>query len=156
MHKKRKYDVMRLLPCTWNRPEKERESLAFNVEVCQLKVLLSQAGYWSRLVMATKHECQESPEYSTFREHYDRLYRAIQDPLSLSVQLFSKGIISSAVQQRMAILGLSILEKNNELLSAVGMQIRTNSQTFHEFVSALNEDPSMQSLVQSKYSTVCD
>ena len=109
--------------------------------------------------MATKHECQESPEYSTFREHYDRLYRAIQDPLSLAAQLFSKGIISSAVQQRMAILGLSILEKNNELLTAVEKQIRTNSQTFHEFVSALKEDPSMQSLVesmQSKCSTVCD
>ena len=109
--------------------------------------------------MATKHERQESPEYSTFREHYDRLYRAIQDPLSLSVQLFSKGIISSVVQQRMAILGLSRLQKNIVLLSAVEMQIRTNSQTFHVFVSALNEDFSMQSLVesmQSKCSTVCD
>ena len=109
--------------------------------------------------MATKHECQESPEYSTFREHYATLCGAIQDPLSLAAQLFSKGIISSAVQERMAILGLSRLEKNNELLSAVGMQIRTNSQTFHEFVSALKEDSSMQSLVesmQSKCSTVCD
>ena len=106
--------------------------------------------------MATKHECQESPEYCTFREHYDRLYRAIQDPLSLAARLFARSIIPSGLQQRMAMLGLSILEKNNELLSAVGMQIRTNSQTFHEFVSALKEDPSMQSLVQSKYSTVCE
>ena len=109
--------------------------------------------------MATKHECQESPEYSTFREHYDRLYRAIQDPLPLAARLFSKSIISSAVKERMAILGVSGLEKNDALLSAVEKQIRTNSQTFHVFLSALNEDPSMQLLVesmQSKYSTVCD
>ena len=109
--------------------------------------------------MATKHECQESPEYSTFREHYDRLYRAIQDPLSLSAQLFSKGIISSAVKEHMAILGVSRLEKNDALLSAVEKQIQLDPQTFLVFVSALKEDPSMQLLVesmQSKCSTVCD
>ena len=109
--------------------------------------------------MATKRERQESPEYSTFREHYDRLYHAIQDPLSLAAQLFSKGIISSAVKERMAILGLSGLEKNNALLSAVEKQIQLDPETFHVFLSALIEDPSMQSLVesmQSKCCTVCD
>ena len=109
--------------------------------------------------MATKHECQESPEYSTFREHYGRLYRGIQDPLSLAAQLFSKGIISSAVKEHMAILGVSRLEKNDALLSAVEKQIQLDPQTFQVFLSALNEDPSMQLLVesmQSKYSTVCD
>ena len=101
--------------------------------------------------MATKHERQESPEYSTFREHYDRLYRAIQDPLSLAAQLFSKGIISSAVKERMAILGLSGLEKNNALLSAVEKQIQLDPETFYVLVSALNEDPSMQLLHAGKY-----
>ena len=108
--------------------------------------------------MATTHEHEENPEYSVFREHHDRLYHAIQDPLSLATWLFSKGIISSAVRKRMVVLGLSTLEKNNALLSAVEKQIQAVPQAFHEFLAVLNEDPSMRSLVesmQSKFSTVC-
>ena len=107
--------------------------------------------------MATTHERQESPEYSIFREYYDQLYHTVQDPLSLATCLFSKGMISSAVREQMAVLSLSRLEKNNALLSAVEMQIQAVPQAFHVFLSALNEDPSMQSLVenmQSKFSTV--
>ena len=43
--------------------------------------------------MATNSQPQETPEYRTFREHYDRLYHAIQDPLSLAARLFSQGIM---------------------------------------------------------------
>ena len=99
--------------------------------------------------MATNSQPQETPEYRTFREHYDRLYHAIQDPLSLATRLFAKSIITSAVTGRMIAMGLSTLEKNSVLLSAVEMQIRTNPKTFYEFLSALNEDPPMQSLVES-------
>ena len=109
--------------------------------------------------MATTHERQESPEYSIFREYYDRLYHAIQDPLSLAIRLFSKGIVSSAEMGQMSVVGPSTLEKNNALLSAVEMQIQAVPQAFHVFLSALNEDPSMHPLVesmQSKFSTVCD
>ena len=109
--------------------------------------------------MATTHERQESPEYSVFREHYDKLYHAIQDPLPLAVRLYSTGIISSAVMGHMSVVGLSTLEKNNTLLSAVEKQIQVVPQAFHEVLSVLNEEPYMQSLVetmQSKFSTVCD
>ena len=99
--------------------------------------------------MATNSQPQETPEYRTFREHYDRLYHAIQDPLSLATRLFAKSIITSAVTGRMIAMGLSTLEKNSVLLSAVEMQIRTNPKTFYEFLSALNEDPPMHSLVES-------
>ena len=109
--------------------------------------------------MATTHERQASREYSIFRDHYDSLYHTIQDPLSLATWLFSQGMISSAVKERMAVLSLTRLEKNNVLLSAVEMQIQAVPQAFHEFLSALNEDLSMHPLVesmQSKFSTVCD
>ena len=109
--------------------------------------------------MATTHERQESPEYYIFREHYDRLYYAIQDPLSLAIRLYSTGIISSAVKEQMAVMNLSRLEKSNALLSAVEMQIQAVPQAFHVFLLALSEEPSTHSLVesmQSKFSTVCD
>ena len=99
--------------------------------------------------MATNSQPQETPEYHTFREHYDRLVHAIQDPLPLATQLFSKGIITSAVKERMIVLGLTTLEKNNVLLSAVEKQIQSNPGTVHGFLSALNEDPSLRALVES-------
>ena len=108
--------------------------------------------------MAT-HELQESPEYFIFRKHYARLCVAIQDPLPLAAKLYSRSIISHAVMERTVVLDLSTLEKNSALLSAVETQIRINSQAFYEFISALNEDPLMQSLVESirsKCSTVFD
>ena len=92
---------------------------------------------------------QEVPEYRTFREHYDRLVHAIQDPLPLATRLFSQDIITSAVKERMIVLGLSRLEKNSALLSAVEMQIQTNPCTLHVFLSALDEDPSLRALVES-------
>ena len=99
--------------------------------------------------MAINSQPQETPEYRTFREHYDRLYHAIQDPLSLATRLFTRSIITSAVTGRMIVVGLSTLEKNYVLLSAVEMQIQTDPRMFYVFLSALNEDPSMQSLVES-------
>ena len=102
--------------------------------------------------MATSSQPQETPEYRTFREHYDSLYHAIQDPLSLATQLFTRSIITSAVTGRMIAVGLSTLEKNGVLLSAVEMQIRTDPRMFYEFLSALNKDHTMQSLVESMQS----
>ena len=102
--------------------------------------------------MATNSQPQETSEYRTFREHYYRLYHAIQDPLSLATRLFTRSIITSAVTGRMIAVGLSTLEKNSVLLSAVEMQIRTDMRMFYEFLSALKEDFSMQSLVESMQS----
>ena len=99
--------------------------------------------------MATSSQPQGTPEYRTFREHYDRLYHAIQDPLSLATQLFSQGIITSAVKEQMSMLGLSRLEKNNVLLCAVEMKIQTDTRVLHVFLETLNEDTSMQPLAKS-------
>lgn len=99
--------------------------------------------------MATNSQSQETAEYRTFREHYDNLYHAIQDPLSLANRLFSEGIIASAVNEQMSVSVTPRLDKNNALLRAVEMQIRTNPSTLQVFLSILNEDPSVQSLVQN-------
>ena len=102
--------------------------------------------------MATNSQPRETPEYRTFREHYDRLVTAILDPLLLATRLFARNMIDSTVKEEMSVLGLSRVYRNNALLSAVEMQIRTDPRTFSEFLSALNEDPSMQSLVGSMQS----
>ena len=99
--------------------------------------------------MATNPRRQETPECRTFREHYDSLYRLIQEPLSLATRMYSQGIIASAVKEQMSSLSLSRLEKNNALLNVVEMQLQTNPSVLHVFLSALKEDPSMLSLVGS-------
>ena len=108
--------------------------------------------------MAT-HELQESREYFIFRKHYASLCVAIQDPLRLAIELYSRGIVVYAIKERMFSPSTPVAEKNSALLSAVETQIRTNSQAFYEFISALNEDITMRFLVESirsKCSTVSD
>ena len=125
----------------------------YTQDYTSLKLLLSDlfTHYPSVRTMATL-EPQETLEYRIFREHYDRLVHSIQDPLPLAVRLFSKGVIKSAVKDHMSVLGLSTLEKNNALLSAVEKHIQLDPQKINVFLSALNEESSLQSLVESMQS----
>ena len=99
--------------------------------------------------MTTNTLSQETPEYRTFQEHYARLYHAIQNPLSLATQLFTKSIIDSLILQQMSTLGVTTFQNTNTLLTAVLGKIQTDPKMFSVFLSALKEDPSMQSLVES-------
>ena len=102
--------------------------------------------------MATNSQPQETPEYRLFREHYSKLYHAIQDPLSLATQLFTRSVIDSSLLQRVNTLGFTTFQNTTTLLTVVLGKIQTDPKMFHEFMSALNEDPSMQSLVESMQS----
>lgn len=102
--------------------------------------------------MSSNLQPQETPEYCTFRENYDKLYQTIQDPLTLATQLFAQGIITSAVKEDMNVLGRSRLEKNEKLLGAVATQIQNDASKFGVFLTTLNEDPPLQSLVKSMQS----
>ena len=46
-------------------------------------------------------------------------------------------------------LGFTTFQKTNTLLNAVLGKIQTDPRIFYEFLSALNEDPSMWALVES-------
>ena len=99
--------------------------------------------------MATNSQPQETPEYRTFREHYARLVHAIQNPLYLATHLFTRNIIDSSLLQRVNTLGFTTFQNTNTLLTAVLGKIQTDPRMFSVFLSALKEDPSMQSLVES-------
>ena len=100
--------------------------------------------------MAT--DSHETPEYRTFREHCDRLVHAIQDPLPLATRLFARSIIDATMWQRVNVPALPPFQNTITLLTAVLGKIRADPSTFSAFLSALNEDPSMQSLVESMQS----
>ena len=102
--------------------------------------------------MATNSQPQETPEYRILREHYDRLVTAISDPLLLATRLFTRSIIDPTLLQCVNVPALPPFHKTNTLLTAVLGKIRTDPRMFSAFLSALNEDPSMQSLVESMQS----
>ena len=102
--------------------------------------------------MATNSQPQETPEYRTFREHYDRLVHAIQDPLTLATRLFTRTIIDPTMLQRVNVPALPPFQNTITLLTAVLGKIQTDPRMFGVFLSALNEDPSMLALVESMQS----
>ena len=102
--------------------------------------------------MATNSQPQETPEYRTFREHYDRLVNSISDPLPLATRLFARSVIDFTLLQRMNTLGFTTFQNTNSLLSAVLGKIQTDPSTFHVFLSALSEGTSTSPLVESMQS----
>ena len=102
--------------------------------------------------MATNSQSQETPEYRTFREHYDKLVNTISDPLPLATRLFARSMIDCTLLQRMNTLGFTTFQNTNSLLSAVLGKIQTDPSTFHVFLSALSEGVSMWPLVESMQS----
>ena len=55
----------------------------------------------------------------------------------------------------MSAMGRTRLDRNNVLLSAVETRIRTDPSRLQVFLSTLNEDPSMQSLVENIQGKKC-
>ena len=92
---------------------------------------------------------QETPEYCTFREHYDRLVHAVQDPLPLAARLFARSIIDATLLQRVNVPALPPFQNTITLLTAVLGKMQTHPKMFSVFLVSLKEDPSMQSLVES-------
>ena len=111
--------------------------------------LFSHAGRLLSTTSGAYGRGVEAPEYHTFREYYDRLVHAIQDPLHLAARLFIRNIIDSTLLQCMIVPALPPFDKTNTLLTAVLGKVQTDPRMFGVFLSALNEDPSMQSLVES-------
>ena len=110
--------------------------------------------------MSTTSQPQETPEYRTLREHYDRLVNGISDPLPLATRLFARSIIDCALLQRVNTLGFTTFQNTNTLLTAVLGKIQTDPRMFGVFLSALSEEASMWPLVESMQSKcfvlVCD
>ena len=101
----------------------------------------------------------ESGEYRSFRDHFADLFESIQNPTTLSVRLYSAGLLS--LETRNKILSTGILmdsDKVSVLLVTIETTIKQNSSNFDKFVKALEKDSSMQHLCGKLRSTCgeCD
>ena len=101
----------------------------------------------------------ESAEYRSFRDHFADLFESIQNPTTLSVRLYSAGLLSLEIRNKILSRGVLVdSEKVSVLLVAIETAIHQNSSNYHKFVEALEKDSSMQHLCGKLRSTCgeCD
>lgn len=79
-----------------------------------------------------------SPEQCTFQQHSIEIYHAIDDPDAIASKLFSEGIITFDVKEKLSALR-STLEKNDILLGALEGRLR-DAGVFDKFLRVLQSD----------------
>ena len=72
-----------------------------------------------------------------FKTHYATLVMVIPNTLELASDLYSKGVVSRSLMNKLSALGLSSDEKNILLLNEVEGQISLNPNVFQTFVTSL-------------------
>ena len=104
---------------------------------------------------AHTHDRDDSREAEVFRQHYDQLVIAIQNPESLADRLFSRKVIGRDPLQKMQLVSLTKTKKSREVLLAVLDQLVVNPCKFSEVVEALQSDSTLESAVEKLQSVYC-
>ena len=83
----------------------------------------------------------ETPEYQAFKKLLSVLHTGIQSPEVLACKLYSNDIIDKAVREKINLASLTVLQKNELMLTAVEQAIFSDSQVFHQFLKVLDDEP---------------
>ena len=92
-----------------------------------------------------------------FQKHFADLFEGIQEPVSLSLRLFSAGLLHRDTRRTICSLERPV-QQRTELLDAVERQISLDPQNFYKFVDELEKDSPMQHFCDKLRSTCgeCD
>ena len=88
----------------------------------------------------------ERAEYRSFKKHFEDLFNSIQEPIALSVRLFTAGLLHTATREAICSLEQNPSLQRSKLLGAVERQIVVDPQNFYKFVDELEKDRPMQHL----------
>ena len=91
-----------------------------------------------------------------FRQHYEVLVSAIQDPESLADGLFSRKVIGMGLLQEVQLESLTKAKKSRKLLFAVQNQLVVNPCKFTEVVEVLQGFDILESVVEKLQSDYCE
>ena len=72
----------------------------------------------------------------------------IQNPDLLAWQLYSKGVLSEMVVDKVSTMELSTVQKNTKLLSAVREQIAVDQSKFQDLLIVLREQPELKDVAE--------
>ena len=89
-----------------------------------------------------------SAESEAFRKCSTDLMREIQDPELLAWELYSDGIVSETVMDKVSVVGLSSVQRKTRLLSAVRVQIATDPTKFQNFLKVLRNKPQLKDVAE--------
>ena len=101
---------------------------------------------------STAQELHASAEYRSFRDHFADLFVGIQNPIMLSVRLFTAGVLSRDTRKKISELPITE-QKVSTLLDATETMISLDPQNFYKFVDELEKDSPMQHLCDKLRST---
>ena len=83
------------------------------------------------------------------KKHYSDLVGTIQDPAGLAGSLYSKGIISQSVRDKVQErVDLTTKEKATLLINAVEAHVTTDPTMFQVFLEVLKEEPYLSTIVE--------
>ena len=89
-----------------------------------------------------------SVESEAFRKCSGDLTTRIQNPELLAWQLYSKGVLSEMVVDKVSTMELSTVQKNTKLLSAVREQIAVDESKFQDLLIILRERPELKDVAE--------
>ena len=82
---------------------------------------------------------QTSLEERILQNHYSDLHRGIADPLSVVTQLVQKGVVDMALVSKLQTSGMSSLQQNAAILSAVNSSVHNNPSHFQVLLDVLED-----------------
>ena len=88
------------------------------------------------------------PKVLLFQRAYPDLVQRTLDPALLACTLHSKSFIDNQTRKDAQVPTISVYERATKLLSAVGDQIKTDSNKFHILLNILNNKESFSSLAR--------
>ena len=87
--------------------------------------------------------------HNLLKTHYSDLVGTIQDSAALAGSLYSRGIISQSVRDKVQErVDLTTKEKSQVLINAVEAQVTTDPSMFQAFMEVLTEEPSLSTIVE--------
>lgn len=97
-----------------------------------------------------------SAESRAFRKKFSTLISAIDNPLAVAVEAYSRDLVSKDVVDRMLVQTLTTAEKATFLLSCMESRISTYQESFHEFVRVLKTQTNLLNVAENLQMEFCE
>lgn len=96
------------------------------------------------------------PEILAYRKHFSELSHAVREPAWLASELFSEGLISfEAMDEAVSVRGVSCIQRTRQVLCHFKKTLADQPEVFHQFLSIVRKERSLQWLanrIEATYS----
>ena len=97
-----------------------------------------------------------SAESQAFKKKFSTLVNAINNPLAVAVEAYSRDLVSKDILDRILLQTLTASEKATVLLCCVESRISTCQRSFHEFVRVLKTQTNLIEVAETLQMEFCE